>query len=103
MTVFISGKISGVKNWQKNFEKAENKAREALTQYEFVNIVSPIKISRMVDATKINPFYEDYVYACIQQLINCDAVFFQWNWIFSKGARLEHHVARVLGKLIIYE
>ena len=32
----------------------------------------------------------------------CEAVFFQSDWIFSRGARIEHRVAKFLNKKIIY-
>lgn len=39
---------------------------------------------------------------CLWHLVKCDMVVFLDNWQDSKGARIEHRVARLLGKKIIY-
>lgn len=36
-------------------------------------------------------------------LAYCRAVFFQRNWRDSRSSRIEHHVARFLRKIIIYQ
>lgn len=35
-------------------------------------------------------------------MVRCDMVFFQPDWVESRGAKIEHAVARLLGKTILY-
>lgn len=40
---------------------------------------------------------------CLWHLLWCDAVLFLRGWDMSRGARIEHRVAEILGKVIMYE
>ena len=40
---------------------------------------------------------------CLWNLLWCDSVLFLRGWDLSRGARIEHRVAEILGKVIIYE
>ena len=40
---------------------------------------------------------------CLWHLMWCDAVFMLRGWDMSRGARIEHRVAEILGKVIMYE
>jgi hypothetical protein len=39
----------------------------------------------------------------IKHLINCDDIYMLRGWWRSKGARLERHIAKVLGLGIVYQ
>ena len=49
------------------------------------------------------PTYTDYIKQDIEILILCDEIYMLRGWWRSKGARLEHHIAKVLGLKIIYQ
>jgi hypothetical protein len=38
---------------------------------------------------------------CIESLLGCDCVYLMPNWRQSKGANLEFHVAKIVGKEIL--
>ena len=40
---------------------------------------------------------------CLWHLLWCDAVFMLRGWDMSRGARIEHKVSKILGKVIMYE
>lgn len=94
MKVYISGKITGNKNYKEQFNNAEQKLLKS-----GVEVFNPVNVSIPVE----NPTYKDYMKADIQQLINCDCIFMLKNWRTSKGATLEHKIAIALDLIIIYE
>lgn len=102
MRVYISGGITGVKNANKLFARAEEKLE--LEGYEVVN---PFKVGRPLEKECAKehrvPKYEEYMRADIEQLIHCDAIYLLENWGTSKGARLEKKIAEVLKMQIMTE
>lgn len=50
-----------------------------------------------------NPTYAQYMINDIHELIFCSHIYMLRGWKRSKGARLEHHIAKVLGMKIIYQ
>lgn len=94
MKVYISGKITGNKNYKEQFNNAEQELLKS-----GVEVFNPVNVSIPVE----NPTYKDYMKADIQQLINCDCIFMLKNWRTSKGATLEHKIAFALDLIIIYE
>jgi predicted RNA-binding protein with PUA-like domain len=51
MTIYISGPMTGIRNYNhRAFEKAHEKLEKAFLQRESVRIVSPVKIAKIVDA-----------------------------------------------------
>lgn len=94
MKVYISGKITGNKNYKEQFNNAEQELLKS-----GVEVFNPVNVSIPVE----NPTYKDYMKADIQQLINCDCIFMLKNWLTSKGATLEHKIAIALDLIIIYE
>lgn len=102
MRVYISGAITGVKNANKLFTRAEEKLE--LEGYEVIN---PFEFGEYLkkEYAKENkvPKYENYMRGDIELLINCDAIYLLENWGTSKGARLEKKIAEVLGMQIMTE
>ena len=96
MKVYISGKITGldIEDVKRMFQLAENMLKIA-----YVDVINPMKISPQ----KFEPTWKDYMIADIEKLIYCDAIFMIHNWKDSKGAILEHHIAKELGLEIIYD
>lgn len=92
-TIYIAGKVSGLP-----YHKASMKfgAYEKLLLTEGYTPVVPLNI---VDRD------DDWTTAmgkCIVTLIQCDAVHFLPCWTDSPGAKLEHEVAKHMGKEIVY-
>ena len=95
MTIYISGKITGDPNYKEKFERVENTLEELNWVHKIIN---PAKLELPEGAT-----WEDYMKQDIPFITISDAIFMMKGWRRSKGARLEHYLAKKLGLLIIYE
>lgn len=90
MKIYISGKISGC-------ELKQAKRKFAAAEQELQRLGHDV-----ANPCKIKPFWGLDYWACymisdIIQLVQCDVVFFLNDWEYSKGARIEHKIARWLG------
>lgn len=94
--IYISGRITRNKNWEKDFQQAE----EYLKKLGFMEIINPLKLKSQVT---IKQSYANYMRNDIKHLINCDDIYMLKGWWRSKGARLERHIAKVLGLGIVYQ
>lgn len=95
MKIYISGRITGNKNYISEFNEAEGFLK--LSRFEVVN---PIKENRYEE----NKTWKDYMIQDIKLLLSCDAIYMLSGWRRSKGARLEHYIAKKLGlKIYIQE
>jgi len=83
--VYISGKITGNENYEKQFNEAERELKKM--GYEVFN---PARI-------KENWSYEDYMKFDIKHLLECEQIYLLPNWEDSKGARLEKQIAETVG------
>lgn len=92
MKVYISGKITGCKNWEALFKEAEIKLI-----YKKYEVVSP----RTIGSKELS--WSENMKLCIKALCDCDAIYMLKNWRRSKGARIERFIAKKLGLKIIYE
>lgn len=97
--IYISGRITGNNNWQSDFQKAE----DYLKDKKYKIVINPLCLEEQVKKEVKNPTYTDYMKQCIEILILCDEIYMLRGWRRSKGARLEHHIAKVLGMKIIYQ
>lgn len=59
-------------------------------------VINPAEINSDMAAEWI-----DCMCADIPQLISCDGIALLPGWMASKGARIEHSIARSLGKLVL--
>ncbi len=93
--MYISGRISGLplEEAQLEFDRAEG-VLEALG-YEVLN---PIWGNGLDHSASWN----DHMVADIKMLLSADSVFMLPGWASSKGARIEHEIARELEKPIYY-
>ena len=92
--LFISGPISG-----RPYKEAAihfNSAATLAYQIGF-DPVNPIQLCR--------PYWAWWrcMAVCLWHLLWCDAGLFLRGWDLSRWARIEHRVAEILGKLIMYE
>lgn len=94
--VYISGQITGLelKEAKANFDKAE-----ALLLEKGFTPVNPMKINPPMSAKN----WKEYMRDDIVQLFDCDAIFLLDNWQDSKGARIEHFIAKEIGLMILTE
>lgn len=91
MKVYISGPITGVDNYEKNFSGAETKLK-ALG----LKVINPADPSHGLEDN-----WENYMKRDIKMLMDCDAIYMLDNWKTSPGAVIEHALAEQLKMLII--
>ena len=92
MHIYISGKVTGTKDYYARFAEAENN----LIKMGYVP-VNPVRNA------PLNKTWEYYMRQDIIKLLCCDSIYMLKGWRFSRGARLEHQIAKKLGYKIIYE
>ena len=95
MKVYVAGPMTGLPN--KNFP-AFDKARDKLLAKGYW-VVSPADLERNRDTLS----YEGQMKDDLKHLLECDAIFLLEGWEFSKGASVEHFVARVAGLIIMFD
>ena len=99
LAIYISGGITGIKNWQDVFIAAEQDLILRLHARLFV--FNPVKIAKDLERSfKVNigkmPGYTDYMREDIKILARCNAICMLPGWKRSKGARLEYRIAKIL-------
>lgn len=112
MKIYISGKITGLNNYKKHFNKAE----DYLIYKYGCKVFNPANIdvllerkSEYVNFTAIRFLLSKktewafYMYFCIMELIRCDKIYMLKNWKKSKGAKEELRIAKKLNLEVIYE
>jgi len=93
--IYISGKITGLvfEDAFKNFEKAEKKWIE-----EGYEVVNPMTIDHNHDKS-----WENYMRIDLKAMLECDSIFMLKGWETSRGAVIEHNLAKDLGFKIHYQ
>lgn len=92
--IYISGKITGLpKNeYEKNFEHAYN-----ILLLAGKRPLSPLKLWHPFR------FYWGYMFIDVIALLFCSEIYMLKNWQNSKGAIIEHKIAKLFKKKIHYE
>ena len=98
MKIYISGKISGLDS-DAVIHKFWESYRYASTLASFSDIKNPLSIKPLFDIKK----WFFYMISDIRQLLKCDAVLLQPDWINSKGAKIEVLVSILTNKQILTE
>ena len=90
--IYISGPITGTKDYMQRFEKAEKE----LTENGY-SVINPAKVNAMLpqDAT-----WEEYIKVSLTLLSICTGVYMMPGWRESRGAVLEFMQARRNGMQI---
>jgi predicted outer membrane lipoprotein len=92
--IYISGKISGIEEVAGEFF---SEAERYLLSLGF-GVINPMKLEHNHDKK-----WESYMREDIKGLMECDAIYMLSNWEVSRGAKIEHHLATVLGMDILYQ
>ncbi len=99
-TIYISGKITGIEDYENRFAKAE-----AELEAKGFNVLNPVKAGKWLErhlAPKI-PTWVEYMKQDIKAMMSADCIYMLKGYRESKGARLELFLAKVLQYEIIYE
>lgn len=96
MKIYISGPITGhdIKEVNKRFEAAEKHL-----QLQGHRTINPLDNY----IPEIPRDWVDYMVLDIAQLMRCEAIYMLTGWETSRGARIEHNIAREMQLKIIYE
>jgi hypothetical protein len=97
--IYISGRITGNKNWKEEFNQAEKYLRSCTND----DIINPLGLSAIVEELFSTPKWRDYMKVCVRELLHCDTIYMLLGWRRSKGARLERKIAKAFGMKIIYQ
>lgn len=95
MRIYISGKITGL-----DYEVAKGyfcTVEEKLKEAGHIGI-NPMTLVPY----KEGKTWEEYMLDDIKLLFSCDAIIMLENWLDSKGARMEHEIAKTHGLQIFY-
>ena len=91
MKIYIAGKITGFRDYESKFKKAEKYLKSKGHQ-----VINPSILPGGFE-------HEDYMHICYAMIDVCHAIFFLDNWKRSKGALLEHEYAKKLGKGLMFQ
>lgn len=111
--VFISGKVTGDKDYEAKFEKAYNEVqtfeffdrhgvKAAQRGYLGLVAIDPTALS-LVGRPLACYRWSVCMAVCLWHLAGCSYVYHLKDWKESRGARREHRWAKLLGKKIIYQ
>ena len=92
--IYISGAITGIKDYEKKFMDAEK-----YLSRDCIHIENPVRIGSGLK----NPTYEDYMRADLKALLTCDEIYMLHGWSESKGACFELDTAKMCGIKIRYQ
>ena len=94
--IFISGPISGIDNYEDNFNNAE----EYLKSWGFINIINPTKIMK---ALPKGIEYEKALKIDLAMVEQCKYIYMLNGWQDSNGANQEIACAAQEGLIIFYQ
>lgn len=95
--IYISGKITGL-----NSECAKSLfygAEKFLETQGEMEVINPMRYIEFVDGWT----WQQYMIEDIKLLFTCTDIFMLNNWKDSKGAKIEHSIAEILGLNIVYQ
>lgn len=93
--VYISGKITGTKDYMERFAECEKKLTE-----QGYSVINPAKVNAMLPQ---DTEYDEYMKMSFTMLEMCDMIYMMNGWSTSNGACMEYDKARELGKEIMLE
>ena len=98
--IYVSGKITGTSDYADRFSAVED--RLIAEGYEVLNPVREGKwLEHCLEPEK--PTWVQYMKYAIAAMMQADYIYMMRGWNQSKGAWLEHFLARALNYTIIYE
>ena len=103
--IYIAGPITAPTHEEmilntKRFDEIEAFLREH--RWETLNPVRQVGHDIRAEDFKMQPWHT-YLREDIHLLVSADAIYMMRGWWASKGATLEHHIAKELGFEILYE
>lgn len=97
--VYVSGRITGLTP-EESKERFLEKGIELASQGKAVFL--PTENNRDI-GIRSNWGWKDYMRVDLEMLKRCDTIYMLSNWKESRGARMEHWLAKRRGMRVIYE
>ena len=96
MIVYISGSVTNTNDYKQRFETAKIMIEQ--TTHDIP--ICPITLCNYIPE---GSEWIVYMKACIKALCDCDKIYMLKGWENSRGARVEHGMAKLLGLIVEYE
>lgn len=93
MKIYVSGKVTGTRDYMERFAKAEENLIKDGWQ-----VINPTKMALVLPKSTT---YKQYMDIDLVLLGMCDAIYMLDGWEKSEGAKLEHRYAETMGLVII--
>lgn len=91
--VYISGPITGIKNYPERFERVENELI-----HQGVEVINPAKVNANLPESTT---WEEYMRISLCMLSMCDGIYMMEGWQQSRGANLEYAYAKGMGITVL--
>jgi hypothetical protein len=92
--IYIAGPMTGIKDWNvPAFSEMADRLRK-----QGRNVINPHELHEAQDGVP----WDWYLRRDLAQLVKCSSMVLLPGWGASRGATLEHHVAKTLGMTIAY-
>ena len=91
--VYISGPITGIKNYPERFERVENELI-----HQGVEVINPAKVNANLPESTT---WEEYMRISLCMLSMCDGIYMMEGWQQSRGASLEYAYAKGMGITVV--
>jgi hypothetical protein len=95
--IYISGKITGLEYGEA--QTKFNRVEMFLSACGWQDTANPMQCKSIKEGDS----WEFAMGECLKILLRCDAIYMLSDWQQSRGARVEHVVAKELGIEIIYQ
>ena len=93
--VYISGPITGTKDYLERFERIEN---ELPLIHQGVEVINPAKVNANLPESTT---WEEYMRMSLCMLSMCDGIYMMEGWQQSRGATLEYAYAKGMGITVL--
>ena len=93
--VYISGPITGTKDYLEKFEDIET---ALVLVHQGVEVINPAKVNANLPESTT---WEEYMRMSLCMLSMCDGIYMMEGWQQSRGANLEYAYAKGMGIMVL--
>lgn len=93
MKIYLSGKISGTRDFRERFQKAGDNLKK-----DGWDVINPVAIGDLLPPSTT---YKQFLELDLKLLSMCDAIYLIPGWETSEGAKTERQFAEALGLVIL--